>query len=79
MSKPFDPSSKVSIGFRITTANSAGEALSIQSELQSGWHSSPSDFNNHLTIKNADGNVSGHYYSDGSITDFNGSLGWIKK
>ena len=54
-----------------------GKSLLDQARLESGWHISPSDSNTHLTIKNASGNVTGHYYADGSIKDFNGSLGWL--
>ena len=79
MSAPFNPSPGVCGAFRMVTANSMAERLLIQSELQSGWHTSPSDFNNHLSIKNSMGNVTGHCYSNGIIKDFNGSLGWLKK
>ena len=78
MSKPFNPSPSVSAAFKLVTANSIGERLTIQSELQSGWHSSRSDANNHLTIKNANGKTTGHYYENGMIKDFNGSLNWLK-
>jgi len=80
MSFEFNPSRRASAGFRILTANSMAERLMIQSELQSGWHVSPSsDMNTHLSIKNAAGQVTGHMYRDGSIKDFNGSLGWMMK
>jgi len=44
-----------------------GESLLEQSKVESGLHSSESDSNDHLTIKNADEDVIAHYYSDGSI------------
>lgn len=51
-----------------------GATLLGQSRRESGWHSSPSDDNKHLTIKNSDGRTTGHYYEDGSIKSF-GELG----
>ena len=61
-------------GFR-----SIGDALMRQSMQESGWHKSPSDLNTHLTIKNADGQITGHYEQTGVIKDFNGSLAWLQK
>ena len=75
----FDPSNRASSAFRIVMANSMAEALIAQSELQSGWHTSPSDPNVHISIKNAAGDVTGHMYPDGGIKDFNGSLAWMRR
>jgi len=77
MNSSFNMSPLASGAFRVTMANSMAEALAVQSELQSGWHQSKSDSNEHLTIKNVEGNVTGHLYRDGTIKDFNGSLGWM--
>jgi hypothetical protein len=55
-----------------------GEELLRQSRLDAGWHQSRSDANDHLTIKNVNGVVTGHVYPDGSIKDFNGSLEWLR-
>jgi hypothetical protein len=77
MSFSFNPGSAASGAFRMTFAESMGERLMIQSELQSGWHSSRSDANEHLSIKNSNGDVTGHLYRNGGIKDFNGSLGWL--
>ena len=50
---------------------------------ESGWHSSSSDLNEHLSIKNADGKVIGHFYSDGIVKGTNekgsGTLSWFLK
>lgn len=54
-----------------------GRALIEQALRESGMHISRHDENPHVTIKNADGKVTGHWYPDGSVKDFNGSLGWI--
>lgn len=79
MSSNFNPSNKAAFAFRSTFADTMSDKLLIQSEMQSGWHSSPSDANDHLSIKNGMGQVTGHYYKDGSIKDFNGSLNWLTK
>jgi len=75
----FNPSNRASNVFRLVMANSMAERLIVQSELQSGWHTSPSDPNIHLSIKNAAGDVTGHMYPNGVIKDFNGSLAWMGK
>ena len=49
----------------------------------SGWHPSNSDSNEHLSIKNADKKVIGHFYKDGIIKgtneDGSGALSWLLK
>ncbi len=46
-----------------------------------GFHSSPSDLNDHLSIKNAEGTVIGHDYANGLIKGTNqegsGALSWL--
>jgi len=56
---------------------SMAKNLLSQSEKESGWHTSQSDSHEHLTVKNADGKVTGHIYKDGSRKDKNGSLEWL--
>ena len=50
---------------------------------ESGWHSSRSDINDHLTIKNSEGDVIGHAYKNGMIQGTNqggsGALPWLIK
>jgi hypothetical protein len=77
MNISFNPGRAASNAFRLTMADSMAERLMVQSELQSGWHTSPSDSGQHLTIKNANGAVTGHISRDGTIKDFNGTLGWL--
>jgi len=54
-----------------------------QSQKESGWHSSRSDLNEHLSIKNQDREVIGHLYKDGTIKGTNhggsGSLSRLMK
>lgn len=59
-----------------------------QMKRESGMHTSRSDENNHLSIKNSDGKVIGHMYEDGSIKGTNsmpddqgksGALPWLQK
>jgi hypothetical protein len=51
----------------MSTYKSFTERLLEQARKDSGWHSSRSDSNAHLSIKNADVTVVGHLYPDGSI------------
>jgi len=55
-----------------------GKALLEQARKESGLHTSQSDLNPHLTVRNAAGEITGHYYPDGSVKDFNGSLAWLR-
>jgi len=77
MSHQFNPQRPASFAFRQVFAESMAERLLTQADMQSGWHGSRSDANTHLSIKNAAGQVTGHYYKDGTVKDFNGSLGWL--
>ena len=63
---------------------SMAERLLEQCQKESGWHTSRSDSNVHLTIKNAEGKVTGHFYKDGAISGVNngelsGGLPWLLK
>lgn len=56
-----------------------GEQLLQQAENDAGWHESPSDRNEHLTLKNADGDIQAHVYRDGSwknVAEAYTCLGW---
>lgn len=68
--------------------NSMANRLLEQARRESGWHTSRSDQNPHLTIKNALGQVTGHVYQDGSTKGVNtrcsstgssDSLAWLLK
>ena len=54
-----------------------------QFQKESGMHTSRSDSNNHLSVKNQDGKVIGHMYEDGSMKATNqngaGALSWLMK
>jgi len=52
--------------FALLFSDSMIQRLLIQAEIESGWHTSRTDENPHLTIKNASGVVVAHYYHDGS-------------
>lgn len=62
---------------------SLAQRILDQAARESGWHSSRSDNNDHLSIKNSNGKVTGHAYEDGMIKgtnqDGSGSLGWFQK
>lgn len=62
---------------------SMAERIIEQARSDSGLHSSRSDQNDHLSIKNADGTVIGHMYPDGMIKGTNeggsGALRWLQK
>ena len=66
-----------------TTEKSMAQMLLNQAKKESGWHSSRSDSNTHLSIKNADGTVIGHIYKNGTIKGTNqngtGALPWLLK
>ena len=65
------------------TGENMAEAILNQAKKESGWHSSPSDDNEHLTVKNSNGLVIGHIYKDGTINGTNnggsGALSWLLK
>ncbi|MBI2124482.1 hypothetical protein HYT92_01695 [Candidatus Pacearchaeota archaeon] len=55
---------------------SMSEKILEQFIKESGWHTSRSDDNEHLTIKNSDRRVTGHLYKDGTIK---GTNPWLLK
>lgn len=57
---------------------SIANALLKQSINQSGIHSSKSG-SDHLTLKNQDGNVTGHVFLNNKLEGFTDSLKWLGK
>lgn len=61
----FRPTTPALRSFSLLFTDSMMQRLLLQAEIESGWHSSPSDENPHLSIKNALGVVVAHCYRDG--------------
>jgi hypothetical protein len=78
MNFDFEPSQDSSFGFRsVFSEVSMGERLLRQSMSDpAGFHAS-CDPRPHYDIRNSNGDITGHLYADGSVSDFNGSLGWL--
>lgn len=78
MSFEFNPSNDSSMAFRSVFGEvSMGEHLLRQSmEDKAGYHISD-DPVNHYDIRNSQNQITGHLYRDGSVKDFNDSLGWL--
>lgn len=62
---------------------SMAERAIFQAKGDAGMHTSKSDLNKHLSIKNSEGTVIGHMYADGSVKGTNeggsGALSWLMK
>ena len=73
----------VGLGKRLMAEAFRASPGAIQSP---GWHTSLSDSNRHLSIRNAEGEITAHLYSDGVIKGVNsrdrmqgksGALSWL--
>jgi hypothetical protein len=78
MSFEFNPTNNSSFGFRSVFGDvSMGERLIRQSWGDSAGLHTSSDSTPHWDIRNSSGQITGHLYQDGSVNDFNDSLGWL--